>query len=250
MGTDIHLYVEHRVDGAWASADKWTLNEYADEPGALVVDWNNRFYHERNYDLFAMLAGVRNGRGFGGCDTGDGFIPISEARGLPYDLSPQLHACVDEGTVDHTPSWLTVADLMAYDWTQKTKKRGWVGIGEWAQWRDYGKPESYSGSIAGSNVKHVTPEDMEKGWQELRTKRGYPESRYASTHLHPDGSSRNEDFVEMTMLVAGRGHEPFCQVQWGVSYYQEAVNFLGTVLPRLWKLGAPNDVRIVFWFDS
>ena len=40
--------------------------------------------------LFAILAGVRNGYGFAGCDTGDGFRPIAPPRGLPGDVSPEV----------------------------------------------------------------------------------------------------------------------------------------------------------------
>jgi hypothetical protein len=41
---------------------------------------------ERSYDTFAMLANVRNGRGFAGIKTSDGFPFIAEPRGLPDDF--------------------------------------------------------------------------------------------------------------------------------------------------------------------
>lgn len=65
MGCDIHLYVERKnpVSGQW---------EFVPAEGHAPQDeWdkkNNRWdwYGGRNYDLFAILADVRNGYGFAG----------------------------------------------------------------------------------------------------------------------------------------------------------------------------------------
>jgi hypothetical protein len=60
MGCDIHAHVELKLaDGAW--------HHY------------NAPYIERNYDLFAKLAGVRNYKNV---------TPIALPRGLPSDISP------------------------------------------------------------------------------------------------------------------------------------------------------------------
>ena len=104
MGTDIHFYVERRNGKGWVSCDTWEDDEY--EPGRKTVPFHQHFYDTRNYDLFAILANVRNGRGFAGTDTGDGFVPLCEPRGLPDDMSAEL---VKEAEgCDHTPSWVTL----------------------------------------------------------------------------------------------------------------------------------------------
>lgn len=76
MGCDIHLFVERRTDAGWEQV-----------PNPESDDWAHpaRWYHERNYHLFAILASVRNGVGFAGVKTGDGFNVIAEPRGLPDD---------------------------------------------------------------------------------------------------------------------------------------------------------------------
>ena len=97
MGCDIHLYVERRqADGSWE----------------LVSDDEGDFYDGRNYDMFAIFAGVRN-RG--------GWNPISKIRGIPPDASPgYLEIIADALDLDvHSHSYLTYEDLTGYDWTQE-----------------------------------------------------------------------------------------------------------------------------------
>lgn len=78
MGCDIHITVQ-TPDG-----DQWRTAKVAR-------------YGGRNYVLFAILAGVRNG---------SGYTPICEPRGFPPGFT------VDD--YDHTPSWLTVREILDY----------------------------------------------------------------------------------------------------------------------------------------
>jgi hypothetical protein len=104
MGCDIHLYVERRENGAWITCDQWSKDEGDDYPH---VDYQKSFYRGRNYDLFAIFADVRNGRGFAGCETGDGFVPICAPRGVPDDCCPEYRAAVEGyGEDGHSHSWL------------------------------------------------------------------------------------------------------------------------------------------------
>lgn len=90
-----------------------------------VLGW---LYDNRNYDVFAILADVRNGRGFAGVKTGEGFVPISEPKGLPSNVSEEVKKESDYWEGDgHSHSYLTLQDLLTYDWHgQKTKKAGMV----------------------------------------------------------------------------------------------------------------------------
>lgn len=87
-----------------------------------------------------MLANVRNGVGFAGCDTGDGFTPISEPRGLPEDVTAEVKEASDRWGVDgHSHSWVILAELLAYDWQgQRTKLRGWVSGSDFRLWKESG----------------------------------------------------------------------------------------------------------------
>lgn len=246
MGCDIHFYVEKRVDGVWVTGDIWTQGKY-DEPGE-VSNRDNRFYDGRNYDLFAILANVRNGYGFAGVNTGDGFVPIAEPRGIPEDACPEYLKEVESwGNDGHSHQWLTLQELLEYDWTQKAKHRGWVDPLEWARWRDYGKPDGWSGGVEGSAVKHCSPEDFEQAWAKVRTQFAFKESYYPSSYLHPN---RDEGAALEAFKKALDCSSPYCQVEWVTPYYDSIEHFWGSTIPRLLRLGKPEDVRCVFFFDN
>ena len=221
MGCDIHFYVERRVDGRWVSADTWTPNKYY-KPGEddgerpFEVAYENRFYRGRNYDLFAMLADVRNGRGFGGVKTGEGFIPICAPRGLPDDVSDEVRAERAAWDCDgHSDSWLTVAELNAYDWQQTTQHQGIVDALNYFIWQRDGKPRSWAGFVDGPAVRHITNAEMDAAVREAHFTNGL-----------------------------------YTRVTWCEPYAASAPEFLEVTLPRLRALGSPEDVRIVFWFDN
>lgn len=260
MGCDIHLYVERRDEtGTWVSADKWTPNKYADEEGEppFAVDYGDRFYAGRNYDLFAMLADVRNGRGFAGIVTGDGFNPISDPKGLPDDVSAQVKADSDRWEGDgHSHSHLTVAELLEYDWTQTTRHIGIVSPGQWAEFKANGKPTSWSGDISGGNVKKFSAEEFNAIWLNVAAilRAEDPEARVYDQWPHHHLRTKqffDEETRALELFKKEAGVEmPVAVIQWSTSYYESAGNFLSKTMPKLWRLGRPEDVRIVFWFDN
>lgn len=155
MGCDIHHYIEIRKD-------KWEVYEweylcracgkngqpekYSD--GTYVIDyekmWNHPLEIGRNYSLFGILANVRNGYGFAGISTGTGFSPISMPSGLPKDVSLEVKRESDNWGVDgHSHSYLTLQDLIDYDWNQITIRSGVVNSKEY---KDFLK---MAGQIAG-----------------------------------------------------------------------------------------------------
>lgn len=139
MGCDIHLYVEKRGDdGVWQSAEGlWT---HEDDDVALDTPWRDRFYHGRNYDLFAILANVRNGYGFAGVTTGRGFNVISGPRGLPEDCDARIKSVSDSwGQDGHSHSHHTLAELLAFDWTQVAQKIGVVDALTFYRWSLWGR---------------------------------------------------------------------------------------------------------------
>lgn len=113
MGTDIDSFIEIRQpDGTWKHAtglgltceDQW---DDPDEP-----------FGGRNYSLFGFLADVRN--------RAESPV-IMEPRGLPADVSPDVRKVHGPDLDVSSPydwygyygvSWLTVAELLAYDYDQ------------------------------------------------------------------------------------------------------------------------------------
>jgi hypothetical protein len=91
MGCDIHSFVEVLRDGYWQHLPD------VDPFG----DW-------RNYGIFGFLADVRN----------YSHSPvIAEPRGLPDDVSGDVLGEWYDGGF-HSTSWLTVAEMQAYDYDQ------------------------------------------------------------------------------------------------------------------------------------
>jgi len=220
MGCDIHFYAEKRVDGKWVSADQWEH-----EDGYSHVPSEKEFYNSRNYDLFAILADVRNGRGFAGCKTGNGFNPISHPKGLPEDVSAEVKVASDEMSGDgHSHSWFTLVELLTYDWTQVAKKRGWVNGILFYKWKKFsskeGEPDSWCGGVSGEDVKHVSVPEMEALVQ----------------------NTKETDLKNLS--------NTYCLVEWEIHYYEVCRWFLSETIFKLLRLGKPEDVRIVFFFDN
>ncbi len=193
MGTDIHMITQVQdPSGVWRTV-----------PGVA--------FHDRNYNTFAQLAGVRNGRGFAGCDLGAGFIPITEPRGLPEDVSKWLEGESDGGDDalgDHNHSWLLLSELLAYDTTQTTILRGIISISQYRAWDRVSQPDSWCGGTSGPGVRVGYPEDADGG---------------NVTHV---------------------------RVAWVLTYHDAAYRFWSGFVPKLQALGDPDRVRIVFGFDS
>lgn len=227
MGCDIHLYVEVRgADGTWQSADEW---ERDTDDGYTWVDvpYEKEYYNGRNYSLFAMLADVRNR---------DGLIPFSQPRGLPADVSAIVKEASDSWDSDgHSHSYFTAAELMAFDWTQVMHNTGFAHIAEYYEWARYDKgkgegPKSYSGGVWGQNVRHIAMEDADAIIKAL--------------------SSGVDDWRVVAERLKATHQHDYVAIEWDVPYYKAARYFLSDTMPRLWALGKPDDVRIVFWFDN
>ena len=235
MGCDIHLYVERKkvIDDEWASVDEWGPDE--DYPECLTVDWRNHFYRDRNYRLFAILADVRNGYGFAGCDTGERLIPIAEPRGLPEDVSDLVRAESDYlGGDGHSHSWLTLAELLTYDWTQTATLRGWINgpaCADWMRWRDEEPgPKTYSGGVSGQRIQHVPIAELEARVQAIWTSGG--------------------KFAEWEQRIREELEHVYAQAEWKQSYASCCRKWWSETMPRLLHVGEPERVRIVFWFDN
>jgi len=236
MGCDIHAAIEFRAgeDSGWepVKVPNPYFGKYGDEKEfryALDID--------RDYDLFAILGNVRNGYGFAGIDTGDGFVPMSDRRGYPTDMSPEVgdeeHGAMSH---EHSATWVTLAEILAYDWTRTTTKRGVVGAVQFEEWDRMKEwragPTSYSGDVFGHNIKHVTQDEMrELVRATVSNKRG----------------------AEWTEAVAALPTNVFCRIAWKEGYAEAGAQLWSKVLPLMLKLGNQHgyaNVRLVMDFDS
>ena len=117
MGCDIHIHVEYKKklrvhdsesenEERWLCGDHYIVNPYynayAENPEFVFVE----FYNNRNYDLFATLADVRN---YGGTTV------IHQPKGLPKDVSAQVKKDSEDWGVDgHSHSWFTLKELIDF----------------------------------------------------------------------------------------------------------------------------------------
>lgn len=173
MGTDIHSMVEvyrHRyarpgetVTGRWTPlgeeifASRWSKSR-TESP-----------LESRNYDMFALLAGVRNGVGFAGLKRGDPIRPLSEPRGVPEDASFAWRAEVDSWDVDmHSHSYFTLAELIEFEasgaFDQPIRRTGAISAEAYEELKRTGeKPTEWSGSIGGFGIQTLSVDDYEAG---------------------------------------------------------------------------------------
>lgn len=190
------------------------------EPSALPLS-----YHDRNYNVFAILADVRNGRGFAGCETGEGFEPIAAGRGLPDDAAPEIRDRSDSYGVDgHSHTWVTLAEILNTEWQNKvTKCYGIVEADLYTEWRkeNLGKefptpPDSYCGGIWGRDVVLV------------------------------DG-----DQAERQIAATGKVTATHVRIGWNITYANCAKWFMEFIYAKVVSLGYdPNDVRMVMFYDN
>lgn len=231
MGCDIHMFAEIKRNGIWEPSGKIFDNPYHRPTEENIIDedgyeWNGKFqespYSGRNYDLFAILADVRNGYAFAGIKTGEGFNPIASPKGLPEDVTKYVLSKSDYWDCDgHSHSYFTVQELLDYDWHQITFKEGYISFDKFKEFNVNGnRPNSWSGMISGPNIVLIDEFEAEK----------YIESGFENTQYD--------------------GKDMYVKYRWSITYQDHCENFIKETIPKLKTLGEPDDVRIVFWFDN
>lgn len=94
---------------------------------------------------------------------------------------------------------------------------------------DYDDFQFKNNKVFGGAVKHITEEEMQAAIRRL---------------------TKGVDYQQANMAVERELAHTYCKVQWGIPYYRAAGTFLSETIWRLMRLGNPEDVRIVFWFDN
>jgi hypothetical protein len=237
MGCDIHLFVEKKGPlGDWQLVDRLVTHDAGTEYAHIDIEGRG-FYDGRNYRLFSILADVRNGRGFAGVKTGEGFVPLAAPRGVPTDASAGYLKMVEQWDGDgHSHSYHTLRDLLEYDWTQTTQLQGWCSLESWVGWMGWRRargmgPEEYAGGVGGPNVRHIEAEEMDALCKQLWKVEHSDRKAFLETH-------------QSTYALA----------KWETAYHDAAAEFWSETIPRLLgvagSLSAVDDVRIVFFFDN
>lgn len=277
MGCDIHMCLEkqlfayddkERKNGIWVNADTWQRDGYyevevatnsdtlEDEFGSTAdilrgweIPYEQRIYSGRNYDLFAILANVRNGRGFAGVPTGEGFDPISMPKGIPADCHPITKAMMESyGCDGHSHSWITLRELLDYDWEgQRTVSYGVVNEKEYKVFKAEGMPNAWAGMTFGKGVIQITNDMMDK---------------MLSGELERGTYEDHENKEQPVRYITS--------VKWPMKYSECCHWFLEDTIPKLKsfvrefkdenekkgvqrrsdQVDTAEDLRIVFFFDN
>lgn len=213
MGTDIHLFAEvQQADGSWRAITVPGNPEW-DKPPTVAKS----FPCDRCYDLFAVLANVRNGRGFAGIVTGEPIEPMAEPKGIPPQASNEIYYALSNG--DHSPSYHLLSEILAYLWTQPITKTGlvpWEVYIHWVGWKHREGPSSYSGDVWGEGVEIISEAEA------------------------------NNRILDKTAL-----HDHlYVRSIWQEQLSHRTKSFWYSTIPQLLALGEPHRVRVCFFFDS
>lgn len=232
MGCDIHMFCEFQNEkGKWEKAGAMFEPDYVKKDRPVIEGWyesegfysHNKWltdqpYHMRNYDVFAWLADVRNGRGFAGCDTGDAVVPVAEPRGLPDDVSVAVKKLSDDyGSDGHSHSFLTLAEIMSADTSAPKVHRAFVDMAVYRQWKSGGSPYPNCGGVSGGGVVHVDNAEMD---------------------LMVSG---------VTLPIAGKSY--YTQIEWSESQADMLKDFMESMRYIL-GFSPSEKARVVFWFDN
>ncbi len=148
MGCDIHVMTEKKrtwSDGSsqWVNVDNWQFNEYYDKyEDEGEREFNVKaIFRDRNYELFAFLAGVRNY----GDNESFGFD-----RGFPEDACRITKKEYDSWDCDaHTPGYCTLKELKeAVKGVRKIRREGAVTKEQADRYRETGEtPDNWAQGV-------------------------------------------------------------------------------------------------------
>jgi hypothetical protein len=154
VGTDIHLFVEKRgsKNEAWEEVrppfkTRWNDTQYSWSPYAQSDDINDPRPDptDRNYNLFAFLADVRNGIGFAGTRVAPQFAD----RKLPPDTCYKEEVC---WFGDHSFTYATLKELVTAPWDIEFRSTGVVDIAQFRSYQKDGIPEGWCVNIWGRDI--------------------------------------------------------------------------------------------------
>lgn len=232
MGTDIHSIAQVRHNNSWNTVAIGIIGDL------------------RSYNMFAMLADVRNGRGFAGVKTSDRFPVIHEPRGLPEDLQADNDKVpVDVGRL-----------VTAWDWdghevqvdSEKARRVRYLSeddqsmwLGEHSHsWCTLAELQAFADNIASKTETHLAGVVTRKQYDDFKTN-GTPYDGWCGMVYGPGIVVQDEN-----ALTPEATH---VHTRWPVNAAEASQ--LPNLIAALQKLATQtgvgaDDLRFVFGFDS
>lgn len=238
MGCDIHAAIEYKNgDGKWhcvtGRPNKWFSEK---EPES---EENNRTRYDldlnRDYDMFAILGNVRNGSGFAGIKTGEGFLPISDCRGVPADSAPEtLQALSNE----HSATWVSLRELLEYDWTRGAVHYGVVDAVTFEKWdrvKEWNpQPDTWCGDVSGNGITHTDENTMRAKINDIKKR-------------------HHGNWTAIDKAIQTELNGWHCRIKWETDCADDGAQIWRKILPVMLPLGKDHgydNVRLVMDFDS
>lgn len=224
MGTDITMYAEVHKNKKWTKVGSVFKNLRYNKERELNK-WNQPYtdhsYNGQNYDLFAILANVRNATGIAGGRTTCGFNTISVPKGLPEDISNEVKELLTND--GYANSYYTLKELKDYNWNQEITHVGVISEAQYIEMKkNQENPHSWSENTFGWDVVVVSPDTMDKILNKTISR-----------------NSRIKYYVKLKFFAS--------------TYKECCAQFLENTIPALEELvpanGTAEDVRIIFNFD-
>lgn len=221
MGTDVHSIFEVKKE---IFLDKHPeLSLLVDTSQDWIQISENPWSENRDYLLFAVLANVRNGYGFGGLYRHEPLEPITDHRGIPDDFSAE-YQIKDSWWGNHSHTWLLGSEFM--NWYNgdiiSLVHTGYISKKEFDKW-DGNEPDCYSGCINGPGI--ILSDDVNSF------------TRVNSTQLN-----ENQPIVSITPETT------HVRVWWSQSVQSSISDFYEDVVKPL--MDYYGDFRLVMSFDS
>ena len=164
MGCDIHSMLEVTDHaGAWTASKIQIFKNRWFDPEGVISFWNDPYsdtpLRHRDYDLFAMLADVRNSGNITPLHSTD------EHRGVPDDASKRWRKYAGDDLDIHSTTWFTLAELAeAFErghFKQATEQSGVLDVLTYAELRVNGvEPTHWSGGVGGGLIAVGTEHDL------------------------------------------------------------------------------------------
>lgn len=214
MGCDIHLCAEKKINNKWETV-------------------GIEIYQGRNYDLFSILAGVRNGYGFAGTPTGSGFEPIDVPRGTPSDVSDDVKGELINWEGDgHSYSYFTLKEIKEASWDKTSIHFGIFSAKQYYLYLKNKAPVEWSSGVFGQGINYISNEQMED-------------------YLKNKAPLIIKLFKNNLELRYNFNRNLITKVEWKETYREAAGNEWWNIIENLEKIDNNlENIRLVFWFDN
>ena len=227
-------------------------------------------FQDRNYDVFAVLGNVRNGRGFAGVETGNAIKPISDCRGIPDDADA---ATLELLSNEHSATWVKLSELDAYDWDAAKINCGVVTAELYEVMKHVGRDDPWHpdvvaeleqrdpsfnrmdigvrGWVSGGGVVVFDPPGYEHWIARGKPLVGHPSVNFMSREVPVDESQVATAAINAPTDAEISAH---VQVRWTKTIREDMPASFWSMVEALHRLvpegGTTDDVRIVMDFDS